>query len=218
MNSEKLRQLYNGYYKEKKNKWALNDLDNALQLVRKILVWTSLNKKNKKGYALDIGCAQGVLTDAIRQNGFLSIGIDYSDIAIEQAHIKFPQNQFFHMDAFNPSFNHKFDFILCRAFSGAYTHDLDFVTEWVLKYIKLLNDDGFFVLGITTDLSGIEKNEETTNWTYNEIDKLVKSLNVSTVKIKEYHKLGIISRVKKYINRILRNKDKKRFLYILLKK
>ena len=182
-NIEKIRENYNRNYSQKRDRWSIHDLKNANKIIGYILKKTSINTQNSIPYALDVGCAKGHITEALRLHGFKAYGIDYSDVAISIAKQNFPSCTFYHMDGFNPNFKEKFDLILVRGFSGTNTHNIDFIADFSKKYINLLKKDGIYIIGFRTNFSGIEKGKEMANLTFNEINKLNQKLNYKLINL-----------------------------------
>ena len=169
-NLEQTRHLYNRNYLQKKDRWSINRMNKANRIVNKILKATKIKSKNKQLSALDVGCAKGHITEALRKKYFSAYGIDYSDVAIDIAKTNFPRCKFLQMDGFNPQFKNKFDLILVRGFSGANTHNTKQKADLTEQYLKLLKTDGVYILGFRTNFSGYEKaQEKMANLTLDEI-------------------------------------------------
>lgn len=215
--AEELRKIYNEYYTSDTNKWALVDLDKARKLVRTIHSWINIDLSENAGkYVLDVGCAQGYISEAFRLQGYSVTGIDYSDMAVEQAKNLFPQCTIIHMDGLDPNLKQDFDIIFCRGFSGSNTHDLDYIEKWMRKYLPYMKPNGYFIIGTWTNFSGKETGEETVNWTKEEIVNLMERFSPGVFKIKSYQYLGILSILKKLFLRYLLHKPLKENIYILL--
>jgi hypothetical protein len=214
-----LRQEYNEHYKQPHDKWSCSNHRLAQQIVNSVLNETyKFGFKITKGMrSLDVGCAKGYIAEAFRLVGFESHGLDYSDVAIDIAKNLFPQCSFKHMDGFNPCYEINFDFIFVRGFSGANTHDLDFVANFSNQYVDLLNKAGLYVLGFTSNFSGDEKEGETVNWTYEELDIIGKKIKAERLTIFFYPKRTIINRTKKFIRNVLTGNSKDYF-YLIFKK
>jgi 2-polyprenyl-3-methyl-5-hydroxy-6-metoxy-1,4-benzoquinol methylase len=130
---------------------------------------------------LDVGCAKGHLTEAFRRLGFEAHGLDYADVAVERAGRDFPDCSFRHMDGFNPEYAERFDVVVCRGFSGANTHDLDFVAAFSNKYVELLNPGGFYVFAFNTDWSGAPRPGATACWSRDELAAFAARLHAEHV-------------------------------------
>jgi len=213
---ETLRALYNERFKNPVNKWGCEDIDSCLKVVNKVSKWLKL-KQDFKYKVLDVGCATGYYTKAFSLLGMNAKGIDYSDTAIEKATKLHTGCSFIHMDGFNPSFSEKFDIIFCKGFSGANTHDIDYVANWSNKYIELLNPDSFFVFSYLSNFTGIEEEDEIVNWSMNEIKRYSQLVNAEYYGFYKYYALGIISRGYNIFLKIL-GKNKKLSYYLIFKK
>ena len=172
-NLEQTRNLYNKNYLQQKDRWSIHHMKKANRIVKIILKATKIKPKDNHLSALDVGCAKGHITEALRQNNFKAYGIDYSDVAVEKAKNNFPKCEFLHMDGFHPQFKNKFDLILVRGFSGANTHDTGQIADFTKQYLKLLNREGVYILGFRTNFRGYEKEDEKmANLTFNEIHEV----------------------------------------------
>ena len=220
MDPEKLRNKYNSYYSQIVNKWGSESMLKAERVVKTILKKVQFNSIQKKigKTLLDVGCGTGYYTEAFRKKGFPATGLDYSEIAIKKAKNNFPQCKFVHMNGFEPKLDTKFDLIFCRGFSGANTHDLNYVSVWANKYIKLLNDNGVFIFSYSTNYSGKEKEGETVNWLNEEIREFFLMINAEKFHYFVFHYYGFISFLKKYIFRILFRSTRKDFFYLFFQK
>lgn len=169
-----------------------------------------IKNSNESLKVLDIGCGEGYFLEAIRRKGFSVHGIDYSEVAIENASNKFKQCKFSVMDATNPRFNEeKFDVLFMRGLSIVInTHNLELIKEIVDKYFDFLNDGGIFILSASTNFTGIESDSETVNLTIEEIRRLSEIIKFQFVDIL-YPEEEII-RIKKF--------NEKVFYYLILKK
>ncbi|ENK1242708.1 class I SAM-dependent methyltransferase [Clostridium botulinum] len=167
-------------------------------------------EKHNNLIALDIGCSEGHFSEAIRRKGFFVHGIDYSEVAIENARSRFRQCDFSIMDATNPIFNkEKFDFLFMRGLSLVInTHNLYFIKKIIDRYYNFTNDDGIFIFSSSTNFTGEETKAETVNLTLEEIRKLgemVKFRSVDIVYVEEE-----IKRIKQFNDKI--------FCYLILRK
>jgi hypothetical protein len=176
---EILRKAYDYNYSQKEDCWSDIDLKNTYRIINRLTKY--LKKKgfqvDHKMKSLDIGCAKGHHTEALRIAGFDSYGFDYSQIAIEIAKKEFPLCNFFVMDGFDPNINSNFDLIFMKGFSGTNTHDLDFVVNMCNKYVHLLNPKGWLIIAYSTNYSGSEISGETANWTKQEIKYVINNLS-----------------------------------------
>lgn len=118
---DRVNHVYDNYLKNEKylNKWSSSNIGNKiiadefLKEVKKLLNNIHINIKDKE--ILDIGCASGNKTEDLMNLGFQSekiFGIDIRKNSIKNAKIKYPNSNYFYMDARNTLFpNEKFDFI-----------------------------------------------------------------------------------------------------------
>lgn len=166
------RKHYNKNYSQKKDRWSIHKITIAKRIVKRIIKKTNLKPSNNSYTALDVGCAKGHITEALRLEGFDAYGIDYSDVAISKAKNNFSNCHFKCMNGLNPNLNQKFDLILVRGFTGANTHDMKAIAGFSKKYISLLKKGGVYILGIRTNLKGFENGKEMANITYEEIANL----------------------------------------------
>lgn len=171
--AEASRQEYNRAFQEPVQRWSLDDPAACRRAVAALLSQARRSGAGalQGGRALDVGCAKGVLTEALRLAGFEAWGLDYSEVAIEQSRQRFPGCRFVHMDGLHPSFEVAFDLIVCRGFSAADTHDLDYVATWVRRYLKLLRPGGLFAFAYSTDWSGKKPEGGEASWSRAEIER-----------------------------------------------
>jgi len=217
--AEYLRREYNDNYSGTVDRWSVHGMQRAQRITHAVL-----KRLDRAGFglypgmrSLDVGCAKGHISEALRLAGFESWGLDYSDIAVQQATENFPHCRFVHMNGFKPSFDRRFDLILVRGFSGANTHDMDFVADFSNRYIELLKHGGFYVIGFNSDFSGREKPGETANWSMEEIDCLSEKLHAETVDFFLYPPKNPLTALKHFVER-LRGATSKDYFYIVYKK
>jgi len=218
MDAEKLRSTYNVYFSGDKNKWSSTNLAKTLKVCRQTLQWlknVGFNKSNPR--LLDVGCATGFYSESFRQLGADVTGLDYSEVAIQQAQKNFPECRFVQMNGFEPVFNEKFDIIFCRGFSGVNTHDLDFIASWINKYLVYLNKGGFFILSYSSDFTGTEKEGEIANHSKKELSSLVEKINGKNKGLRIFYYFGIISKIKRRFDKLL-GKVVKDYYSILIEK
>lgn len=183
--SEK-KQQYNNYYTQKIDKWSETNDEKCKEIVGYLLknIKPTYNYLPEERRVLDVGCAKGGFCNAFQECGFSSTGIDCSEVAIDIAKNKYNKCEFRVMDGFNPTFkNEKFSIIFMRGFSGCNTHNIEFVKEFINKYCKLLIDRGIFIVAYSSDFSGKEIDNETVNWTSEEIEKVVSGIPCELVDI-----------------------------------
>lgn len=218
MDAEKLRSTYNQYFSVDKNIWSSTDQKKTLKVASKTLQWLKkLRNQNTALSLLDVGCATGFYTEAFRLLGANTIGLDYSEVAIDQAKKKFPACRFVQMNGFDPHFNETFDVIFCRGFSGANTHDLEFIALWMNKYMKYLKPDGFFVFAYSSNFSGVETEGEIVNHSEKELKTLVSKINGKYRGTFLFYYFGLISQLKRAIQKTL-DKKVKDYFYIYIQK
>jgi SAM-dependent methyltransferase len=219
MDAEELRSKYNSYFSSGKNAWTSSDLTKTKKVASQTLTWAKdLGFKHKNITLLDVGCATGFYTESFRLLGCTVTGLDYSEIAIEQASDKFPHCNFVQMNGFDPVFAQKFDMIFCRGFSGANTHDLNFLAQWINKYLAILRDNGLFVFAYSSDFSGKEKDGEIVNLSKDELASLAKLLNGRHRATHNFYYFGFISKMKKMVDRYLLKKQVKDYFYMFIQK
>lgn len=217
MNPDQLRETYNKYFSSQENKWSSTNPVLTMRVAKQVLKWSKeLGLTRKNLTLLDVGCGTGYFTNAFTDLGLKSTGLDYSDIAIAKASKAFPNSQFIHMNGFEPNLHDQYDIIFCRGFSGANTHDLDFIAGWVNRYVKFLSKDGFFVLAYSTDFSGVEKSGETVNHSRDELNELMKKINAKYKGLKIFSYLNWISKLKRWVYAVLLNRQQKVYYYLFL--
>ncbi|HUX59157.1 MAG TPA: class I SAM-dependent methyltransferase [Bacteroidales bacterium] len=197
-----LREVYNKRFKEPLNRWSSADLKSCRRIVSRNIKWTKV-RPDRTINILDVGCATGYYTKAFFLEGFNAYGLDYSDVAISKASQLHPECHFIHMDGFNPQTDLRFDLIFCKGFSGCNTHVIKDVSEWSNKYIDLLQPGGKFILSYSTDFTGIEGDEETVNWTKDEIKEYASQINANYTGLNIYLRHGIFSKIYLAIKNIM---------------
>ncbi|WP_061310083.1 class I SAM-dependent methyltransferase [Clostridium botulinum] len=205
------KKMYNKNYKEKEDKWSCTDLNYTKSIIQELfkeMKRLGIEIENCSNI-LDVGCAKGYFTEAFRNFGLNSYGIDYSDVAVNMAKDSFPSCTFQVMDGFNPRLNEEFDLVFVRGFTGCNTHNLNFVSEFLNKYIKKIKIGGSLVVAFSSDFSGYEKSGETVNWSFDEINKLSNMLNLKF--------LDIIYPEEKLVKLKTINQDKKYFYLVYIK-
>lgn len=218
MDAEKLRATYNAYFSGGKNLWTSTDRKKTKKVARQVLTWIrSVGFSENRTSVLDVGCATGYYTEAFRQLGCEATGLDYADVAVQQAAANFPLCRFVQMNGFEPVFTEKFDLVFCRGFSGANTHDLSFIATWVNKYIHQLSEGGFFVLGYSSNFSGVEKVGETVNLSKQEIQELIEKVNAVYCGMHIFHYFGWLSQLKKNVTRTIFRRKEKDYFYLLFR-
>ncbi|NBW37680.1 MAG: class I SAM-dependent methyltransferase [Cytophagia bacterium] len=219
MDAEKLRNTYNQYFRTNSNHWSSTDLNKTKRVAIQTRKWLiELGLDDKSVELLDVGCAMGYYTEAFRQLGWNTTGLDYSEVAIENATKNFPKCSFIQMNGFEPEFNKTFDVIFCRGFSGMNTHNLDFISTWVNKYLKYLNTEGYFVLSYSSDFSGKEKEGETVNHSSEELRILTGKVTADYLGMHVFHYFGKLSELKKKIQRLITRKNKKEYYYLIFRR
>jgi len=219
MNAEELKIIYNQNFLKKSSNWSTSSSTRSLKIASHIKLYLKNWKRNsERGKLLDVGCATGFYSDAFQKIGFDVTGLDYSDVAVKLAKEKFPNCHFIQMNGFEPQFNSKFDVVFCKGFSGFNTHDLTFISTWANKYITLLNPGGFLVIGYSSSFTGKEKMNETVNHTKEELKSFQLLINAKYCGNSIFHYFGVISRMKKFLSRILLKSNKKIEYYLYFQK
>ncbi|MFN7493234.1 MAG: class I SAM-dependent methyltransferase [Cyclobacteriaceae bacterium] len=219
MNAEELKKIYNENFLSRSNRWSTSSNTRSLKIASHINAQIKILAKNcdlKK--LLDVGCATGYYSDAFQKIGFEVTGLDYSDVAVKLAKEKFPRCHFVQMNGFEPEFTSKFDVIFCKGFSGFNTHDLNFISSWANQYISLLNPNGILVIGYSSNFSGQENLNETVNHTKKELVSLQGLIKAKYCGQSIFHYFGTISRIKKFVFRILLRSNKKIEYYLYFQK
>jgi SAM-dependent methyltransferase len=219
MNADQLRETYNRYFSNSSNKWSSTNQRETLKIAQTVLIWLrELGLKESDISLLDVGCGTGYFTQAFSRLGLKPIGLDYSDVALKKASETFPDIAFIQMNGFEPQLDSMFDIIFCRGFSGTNTHDLDFIANWMNRYIPYLNPGGFFVLGYSSDFSGKELEGETVNHSLQELNLLSTKIQVTYKGLKVFSYLGMISVIKRWFFSRLLNRQQKVYYYLFFTK
>src|SRR6187549_2519493 len=219
MDAEGLRSTYNTYFSSGKNLWTSSDMIKTKKVADCTLQWLrNLGYKKAKIDLLDVGCATGYYTESFRLSGCNVTGLDYSEIAVEQAQKNFPKCTFIQMNGFEPAFTQKFDVIFCRGFSGANTHDLNFIAGWINKYMNFLTEGGFFVFAYSSDFSGKEKEGEIVNLSRTELKSLIGLVKGEHQTTHFFYYFGLISKLKRWVDRSILRKTMKDYFYIFIQK
>ena len=219
MDAEQLRSTYNEYFSQSRNLWSSTDLKRTLKIARRTMKWLrefGLNKKALK--VLDVGCGTGFYTESFRKLGCDTIGLDYSEIALEKAMNHFPDCRFIQMNGFEPKFSECFDMVFCRGFSGANTHDLVFIAQWINRYMQYINQGGFFIFSYSSNFTGKEKEGETVNLTMEEILSLVRLIDGNYRGIHFFYYFGLLSKIKKALRKKLMKKTEKEYYSLFIQK
>jgi len=113
---------------------------------------------------LDLGCGEGIHTEALRDRGLAAVGVDISIEAIRKARASYPEAEFHCSDLADWEPPGPLDAIYCRGMSwyhGVLTedgvHGVD-VPHETARLFSWLVDGGSFALHISTNLSGGESN------------------------------------------------------------
>ena len=105
---------YNSYQKTRKDFWnniAQTKKSSLSNFYQKLLIAIYQNLIPKNSRVLELGCGNGNLLHALKPS--YGVGIDFSEVAIEQARQQFPHLHFYAEDAHNYSLiNSKFDYII----------------------------------------------------------------------------------------------------------
>jgi SAM-dependent methyltransferase len=219
MNADQLRETYNRYFSTETNKWSSTSQRETQKIARTIFSWLKRYGFTKtKPTLLDVGCGTGYFTQAFSSQGIGAVGLDYSEVALEKARTLFMSVSFIQMNGFEPQLNNQFDIIFCRGFSGFNTHDLNFVSGWVNRYIPSLNPGGYFILGYSTDFSGTEKQGETVNHSKEELSRLCELVQADFVGMKMFSYLGWISVIKRWLYSTLLGKQQKVYFYLFFRR
>lgn len=219
MDAEKLRSTYNQYFRTNNNHWSSTDMNKTKRVAIQTKKWlTQMGLTDKPVKLLDVGCAMGYYTEAFRQLGWNTTGLDYSEVAIENASKNFPNCSFIQMNGFEPEFNETFDVIFCRGFSGMNSHDLNFISAWVNKYLKHLNSGGYFILSYSSDFSGAEKEGETVNHSKEELKTLIGKISAAYLGLHVFHYFGKLSELKKKIQKLISGENKKDYYSLIFRR
>jgi SAM-dependent methyltransferase len=214
MDAEKLRDIYNDRFQKNLDNWSSSDIRKTFTVAKRTLRWLRRLGMDGQGLkVLDVGCATGYYTEAFRLLGCEATGLDYSEVGLQRAKEKFPKCTFVQMNGFEPILANTFDVIFCRGFSGANTHDLNFIASWVDKYFPYLNKNGFFVLSASTNFTGVEREGEMVNLSWDELKKLSSLVKGKYRGTFLFYYLGLISKIKRNFEKIVLRKKVKDYYY-----
>jgi ubiquinone/menaquinone biosynthesis C-methylase UbiE len=101
-----------------------------------------LNKVQKNGTIVDIGCGPGQFSYYIDQKGFKVIGVDYSAEMIKIAREKNPKLEFLHLDMRNLSFNENSIDGLLAAYSLIHIPSQD-IQKTINRFYKVVKPGGY---------------------------------------------------------------------------
>lgn len=219
MNADQLRETYNRYFSGDTNKWSSTNQRETHKIAQTILSWLKEYGFSKSGATLlDVGCGTGFFTKAFSNLNIKSTGLDYSEVALQKAKDLFQNVPFIQMNGFEPHLDSQFDIIFCRGFSGFNTHDLGFVSGWVNRYLPYLSENGYFILGYSSDFTGKEKQGETVNHSKDELKRLAEQVEADLMGIKEFSYLGIISVLKRWVYSNVFGKQQKVYFYLFFRR
>lgn len=215
--SSNLKEEYNKNFREKIDRWSLTDRKKNRFIASKLCRHLERLGKPLNGLrALDVGCAKGYFTEALREQGFEAEGLDYSDVAIEIAEKLFPGCRFYCRDGFKPELEKSYDLIFMKGFSGTNTHNLPFVKELCNRYLDHLNEGGWFILAYSTNFSGREAEGETVNWSPAEIEELGRELQADYLGFRYFDETPLKSIAKSVVR--LYKRELKRYIYMIFRK
>lgn len=214
--AEALRREYNEHYQRPIDHWSCDDLAQAREIVTFVLRHRPAGAPPPHS-ALDVGCAKGHITEALRLGGLEAHGLDYSDVAIATAKRLFPACTFHHMDGFNPRFERTFDLMLMRGFSGCNTTDMAAIANLVNKYLQFLNPGGCFVLAYSTDFSGHHRPRDTVCWSSSQVEALSAKIDAVRVRAATIPSRHWLRSLKIRVARLLGRRSKY-YLYLFYQK
>lgn len=154
MSTKPASESYDSFYQ--RGGWSYDLNEETLFLDFRIIQPLGL----KQGRALELGCGQGVQTEALRRLLGYAHGVDTSSVAIEQARSRFPHCVFTNGDALDLlGDGQRWDLVFARGMSwfhsalepGANPYPL---AELMQRAMSNLAPDGYFVLQIRTDYTG----------------------------------------------------------------
>jgi hypothetical protein len=219
LDKEISKRIYDENYRQKVDSWSDNNIKFTDRIIRRVNRFLT-----KQGFviqhdmkSLDVGCAKGHFTESLRKSGFDSYGFDISETAIKLAEATFPHCHFFVHDGYEPELQDKYSLVFMKGFSGTNTHDLDFVKVMCNRYIDSLLPDGWLIVAYSTDFSGVEKGNETANWSRGEIltvGRSLKDVDLIAIRYFSHSKFWLIVRSMMNIVGIRR----KTFFYLFFKK
>ena len=223
MDAEELRNEYNKNFDQSNDTWSIVNSSQSDKIARNLVRYLRTqgyhvrHSDQPKKLILDVGCAKGYITESLRKQGFEAHGLDYSSVAVSIASTNFPGCHFFEMNGFEPDLSEKYDVVFMKGFSGTNTHNLDFVSEMVDKYLDQMHESGWFILAYSTNYSGIESNGETANWTRKEMLTLSEKLKKCSYKGMEFFEHSNFQRFYRKILNAFGLKRKEHFYLIYQK-
>lgn len=108
-----------------------------------------------KSSVLDVGCGRGYWCQLFQEFGLYTIGIDLSLVGLKKARQDTRAGEFLLANASRlPFSDNAFDMIFCQGLSAHNTHDLSEPQSIGLELLRCLKENGLFVIGYSTNLSG----------------------------------------------------------------
>lgn len=159
--NESVRDFYNRQYSQhlaagKGCPHAIHDLNKARRRMRHVAAGLGVPLR---GHALDVGSGLGFYTQALSDAGYSTVGLDFSEAAINAARARFTGREFV-CGAWPDGISREpqFDLIWMVNFSLMNTFDVGFIQERLVdEALVRLRPGGCLVVGWNSDFSGIAK-------------------------------------------------------------
>jgi SAM-dependent methyltransferase len=139
--------------------WQYPDVSKGVERVELYFRIAALYHKylvNHSLHVLDVGCGTGFYTYCLGLAGFEADGLDCSEVAIQQAQIKWgDKHQFIHGDGRDlRAYAGQYDVIFARGLSLYNTCDAKAVGRLTNHYLSVLRPRGVVMVIISSDLTG----------------------------------------------------------------
>lgn len=129
---------------------------------------------------IDVGCGTGIYTYTFTNLGYKTLGVDYSDVAINKAKKKFPQCNFECQDATNLNLSQKFDLFFVKGFSFFNTTDFENARNILKAWSEKLSDEGIIIIQSRTDFS----QQSPSNWYFHSESEIREMYSTSEYNIR----------------------------------
>lgn len=136
------------------------------------------------GLALDVGCGTGNFSEHLSRAGLRVVGVDLSEVGLETARNRCPDGDFVAGDAFRLPFRSgSFPLLFCHGLSVFSTERLGDVRSVLEDLMEYVTDEGLFVFGYTSRLTGAERG----GWQHHTLDALTSFFDSCSVDVVDRH-------------------------------
>ena len=161
-NDSEIKLLYNNAYNESSESYFIKVGEKLKRSRSRAKRFRKLFNKDYSVSFLDIGSNGGFMSEAARENGFISTGIEIDPISIKYAKKNYPKNEYFEgtVEKYTKIYPDKrFDFIYC---SEVIEHIID-LNSFMNSIKNLLNKNGFLYI-TTPDIKHWRRNKSLKDW------------------------------------------------------